>query len=1659
MASFEIHSQILASSLDEILGHPETGAIAFIRCLTPDVVDNLVNSSSFELKDWQTFKVAADDQEIHRCITADRAVELREAKGEAVLLIVDTVRAGAGMDGIYSAAREVSESDLFDNAIPRANHIISKKLPKGYREFTTRATEIAGRGSRRDVISSWSKFDFLCQVIADSKSAGSYISKLNLWPLLEMEVSNMIECLTDSQVFVDRLLSPITVTHQPKVRVELIRLDSESDQRKGELVKFLHEADTRPLHEALSLLQSRKSLWIGNLRREPPAKTIKQINLTPWRGHTGGLLKWSGLRETGEINDPPELILANDGSQYKNSPQLEVRWKVEPVELEKNSVEYRVSILTDQEEEITCEYVSHSARKTGERVRFNDDHFSFLHEDAVVSVRVKIEVTGDSGIDPEESEDFVIRFGDISDVSVAATSGQKVRTFSEGVVELGTRETLSNTTSSLPDVVRVDAKGKLVLQLPFEKGRKRYFSIERPALIADIEDQWRAEEGALGRWTVKVRASGLQAGPLEFVRIDAVESDSWLKTEKASRKFVKKLGHIGSICQIYDDNANDFVVVQDYLRSWNSLLSEGEPNVCIANTLEVLSLTGETIGLIVLPFHPLRVAWHCAYDNLVLNCAYEENQTATDIRRELSSLDGALFPAFLPNPKGGVFVFSDTLGFHSIGMVPDSDLEPKAAISILARTLSKKQADYLVPVVGEQSIPLLTNEILKYLDCHELPGLVHIHTLRAGDGFTIARALGQVLGQYQNRIFTEVEQNGEEIYDKYPRFSLEFYPSADHHEVSGRFILEAREKRRSGAGVHTQEDKWMLESMSLSGNVIKPRLRWARKETEMPNSTAHLAVAFDTLESKVIAKEEELEHSTQPFHTFGLQTFYDRQYFESRSPEWTGQIPVWKEGVKHPSNRTHTEILVQLHERLQSCVAGFLNVPNGKPMLSTKISANKAEALEILHQLSDWVITLDRNAGLEYFDSPKANHSRFDAYVIDCVPERTDLSSLQLITSTTNLAEVCELLDDVLDEMGLSRSERNSKFLLDHLKALSGRLAIRLTGQKLVAAELVALAASHANCRHVMGDDEDCWLSLTSGFFIPCDDVRDLLPPLSSHAIQDSEGTRPDLIYVSLDSRKRLQFQFIEIKFRRHLRNAWSSNLLEKILDQTEGLRERWDQWYSLSIQCETFLSIRISRLARVLRFYVDKAHRHTLPDTSHIEFLREIEKMVEKGSAYTFGNRVDDRGWVFCSEYLEDIPTRISPEDCHTGVFLFGPAGLPDTEIVKNFSRNTGDGETLPQWKNNTGSNVEPDPVEVSQTRATTLENDVAADATIQLGSDHHVPSTRVGWTLGIKGNPHLLIAGQPGMGKTTCLVNICEQLKNASICPIIFSYHQDIDERIANANPNLRFVDVGSLGFNPLQVIDRNAQSPHLDVAGAIRDIFVAIFPELGDIQADCIRRAVRESFVEVGWSSGNTGQTEPEFKRFVEIIGSDPKPDQGLRRLRLRLEELVDYGFFEQGNELHQSLWESTSPTIIRIHKTQNENLQRAFAYLVFYGMYKDMFRRGVQDRITHALILDEAHRASRLKLIPTMAKECRKFGISLILASQESKDFDASVFSAIANYLVLRTTDLDAKYLVRNVAKSKDEKPLVDKIKQLDRFNALFFQEGRTRPSYINLLEHF
>jgi len=60
----------------------------------------------------------------------------------------------------------------------------------------------------------------------------------------------------------------------------------------------------------------------------------------------------------------------------------------------------------------------------------------------------------------------------------------------------------------------------------------------------------------------------------------------------------------------------------------------------------------------------------------------------------------------------------------------------------------------------------------------------------------------------------------------------------------------------------------------------------------------------------------------------------------------------------------------------------------------------------------------------------------------------------------------------------------------------------------------------------------------------------------------------------------------------------------------------------------------------------------------------------------------------------------------------------------------------------------------------------------------------------------------------------------------------------------------------------------------------------------------------------------------------------------------------------------------------------------------------------------------------------------------VASQEARDFDASLLSNIGNFLILRVGDQDAKVLSRKVASSDAQRRAADRLKALPKYEALF-----------------
>jgi DNA phosphorothioation-dependent restriction protein DptH len=1083
------------------------------------------------------------------------------------------------------------------------------------------------------------------------------------------------------------------------------------------------------------------------------------------------------------------------------------------------------------------------------------------------------------------------------------------------------------------------------------------------------------------------------------------------------------------------DAINGYVLAA--LEAWKN----SAPALTLIHTLEVVSLAGRRLGLIVLPTHPLRVAWQQGFDLLVEHHRYEENLPPSKLERLLEKIGGAHCPAFLPGlDDGETFVFADDLGLHAVAMLPAKDPEPKATVALLARLLGGEET--VAPTVGQGAARVLADEIRRYMALHPDYRRIRVHALRAGDGMPAARALGRALQPAPEDDEVPLEDSEHDLC-----VDLDLYPAGGQAtELTGRFLSATAERRRVGAGAVPEEDRWLLDSISRPGGVNLPRLRWARRASPTPQTPAHLALAFDVFTSRVVCQRLTDLPAAGVLEAHGLALMPTRVFQINPTPHWQSFIPPEPVGEKHPATRVLTDRLVRLHAIILRATAYHLGGgADDWPVLLTEVSSEQADLLQALHRLCDWVITVDRNAGIEYFDSPGDLPQVYDAYIIDCVPERDDLGFLQLITSTSSFDEVVNLLDAALGEMGLSASPRNCRFLLDALKAVSGRLALRLAGAGSAAQEMIAVALVHSHCTR-SGEGEDVWLPLSEGFFVPLDDVPELFGE-SGKAPPGGEQ-RADLLYVSAPKRGGLRVTVVEVKFRRYLKTARAPDLAEPMERQIDASCKRWEQLFGASTSA---LEKTVNRawLARILRFYARKGRRHTLSDEAFQNAMREIDRMVRKEVDLPSFSELGRAGFVFCPEYRGGRPTSIG-HDGDTKLWLFGPDILPEprresspTEAVVLSERQSPE-ETVPEQPGTareTAGQVPNDqePPNVAMARVEVLLGH-------RDGGDEPVL-----WHPNIKANPHLMILGLPGMGKTTCLINLCRQLEAQRVTPIVFSYHQDIDEKLGAYLPSPPLVvRYAGLGFNPMQV-QGDAPLAYLDNVGMLRDIFAAIFPDLGDVQLGRLREALKQSYTDRGWGPSQRGEV-PAFRAFLDLLRADPKPDN---RLLTRLTELGDYGLFD-GTTGAPTLLDVRAPALIQIHATQNEYLQRAFATFVLYNLYQNMFRRGPQERITDAVIFDEAHRAAKLKLIPTMVKECRKYGIAFVVASQEAKDFDPSLFTAVANYLALRLSEPDAKLMAKNFAESDKVALYTNRIKQMPKYRAMYYGEGLRSPVSVTLL---
>lgn len=108
---------------------------------------------------------------------------------------------------------------------------------------------------------------------------------------------------------------------------------------------------------------------------------------------------------------------------------------------------------------------------------------------------------------------------------------------------------------------------------------------------------------------------------------------------------------------------------------------------------------------------------------------------------------------------------------------------------------------------------------------------------------------------------------------------------------------------------------------------------------------------------------------------------------------------------------------------------------------------------------------------------------------------------------------------------------------------------------------------------------------------------------------------------------------------------------------------------------------------------------------------------------------------------------------------------------------------------------------------------------------------------------------------------------------------------------------------------------------------------------------------------------------------------------------------------------------------------KDLMLAAARFLLEKLYGAMMMQGMSKSLRLMVCVDEAHKLCNDPKITDPAKEARKYGLGLILSSQETRDFHPSIFANAGTQIVLALEDADAGVMAKVYAQEKKDQGMV------------------------------
>lgn len=583
---------------------------------------------------------------------------------------------------------------------------------------------------------------------------------------------------------------------------------------------------------------------------------------------------------------------------------------------------------------------------------------------------------------------------------------------------------------------------------------------------------------------------------------------------------------------------------------------------------------------LISPIHPLRLAWLANIFDLFRD--WEEKTLANpEFKKSWYHNLDYLFMGNLPMEVSPLILVENALkefqyvgeltfgwGFYAQPTLDPNDVfasesrQLKSYVSSLLNISREKMID------SDVSFDLVYNHIYNYTRAHRYTRKLVINIFNAGDANVFADALVKMEQQghiydYEIRLFADdsLIQPGEALRQL-------INPDNSLSDAAEAFSLASKNR--------------LFPKLRFSINSITSFIKDHKKYQ------AHLSFLVNPFPVKTGLVQPDRESRSFFLNAVMCRSVVSSNKHDDNTFVWSRYFA--EKFIPSPTNEFANDS-ISLFANLQYFTGKIISSKATTALPATCLSLQNQDQmlLSFVHDVSDWVVTFDRNMGPEFYDLPNTTGSEMP-YLLDYVPgqERTGISSF-LTTKPTS--EIIGLMQPHFRKFNIDIQHENKfKDLLEDVRTVSSSILMQINSTQNKAFEVLGITFTKRLLK------KKRWSLLNESFMIPIDLHKELFKNLES---QNRE--RADILLVNLDVEKReIIFQVIEVKCRQSLSQSSEEALEQKMLSQINNTIEALEEHFVLENRLDR--ELKTIELANLLSFYVRRSARYGVLDNEIAE-------------------------------------------------------------------------------------------------------------------------------------------------------------------------------------------------------------------------------------------------------------------------------------------------------------------------------------------------------------------------------------------------------------------------------------------------------------------------